>query len=280
MSDVNAPVLVVNTGWTPIHIKSVKEAVSDVFAEVAEIVEHSDHEIIHPKADGNDIYSSAYTGHQWSRWSELSGTAIPFLRAKAAEYREEAVALRAEAKVMVDPAMALALEAEAVELDIKAKATDPRVIMVNRGLEIRGPEVIRLLDYYDIPDLEIRLTRKNLLLRDNFTCQYCGKRVSTSNFTIDHVMPKSRGGDGSWENFVVACFKCNVAKRDRTPKEAGLVLRTKPTKPKWYPLTTRFAFKTPASWVKFLPQSAVNNRPTVPELDPTETEAFASRRKK
>jgi hypothetical protein len=78
MSEVNAPVLVLNTGWTPIHIKSVKEAVSDVFAEVAQIVEHSDYEI----ASG-DIYSSAFMGHDWKSWMNVSNTAIPFLRNKA-----------------------------------------------------------------------------------------------------------------------------------------------------------------------------------------------------
>lgn len=275
MSDINSPVLVLNSGWTPIHIKSVKEAVSDIFAEVAEIIEHSDHDIV----DG-DIYSSAYMGHTWESWMNVSKTGVPLLRKRSAECREEAEALRAKAKVLVSTEDAAKLILEAEELKKKAKATEPRILKLARGFEVRGPEVIRLLDYNDIPDLEIRLTRRNLLLRDNFTCQYCGKRVSAGNFTIDHVMPKSRGGDGSWENFVVACFKCNVAKRDRTPKEAGLVLRTKPSKPKWYPLTTRFAFKTPVSWAKFLPQNALTNRPQMPELSPAETEAFANRKKR
>lgn len=280
MSDVNAPVLVLNTGWTPIHIKSAKDAISDVFSEVAEIIEHTSIDIVTQGDDGANVYSSAYMGYDWSKWMGLSTPSITFLRQKAAEFREEATALRAEAKVMVNPADAEMLIQEADELDAKAKATDPRIIKVNRGQELRGPEVIRLLDYNDIPDLDIRLTRRNLLLRDNFSCQYCGKRVGASNFTIDHVYPKSRGGDGSWENFVVACFKCNVLKRDRTPKEAGLVLRTTPAKPKWYPLTTRFAFKTPGSWTKFLPQSAISNRPQVPELDPAEQEALTLRRKR
>lgn len=275
MSDVNAPVLVLNTGWTPIHIKSVKEAVSDVFAEIAEIIEHSDHVI-----SSEDIYSTAFTQHDWASWMDVSKPGISFLRKLAAEYREEATALRAEAKVLVDKAMSEQLLNEANELEKKAKATDPRIIKLSHEMEVRGPEVIRLLDYNEIPDLEIRLTRRNLLLRDNFTCQYCGKKVSSSTFTIDHVLPKSRGGGGSWENFVVACFKCNVTKRDRTPEEAKLTLRTKPSKPKWYPLTTRFAFKTPASWVKFLPQSALENRPNLAELPSSESESFGKRRKR
>jgi len=256
MSDLNAPVLVLNSGWTPIHIKNVKDAVSDVFSEVAEIVEHTEFDIY-----SGDVFSSAYMGFKWSDWANVSSTAIPFLRKKAEEFRDGASALRAEAKIAVDSSVTKGLLSDADKLDAKAKATEPRIIKLARGLDVRGPEVIRLVDYHEIPDLEIRLTRKNLLLRDNFTCQYCNKRVSTSTFTIDHVFPKSRGGDGSWENFVVSCFKCNVAKRDRTPKEAGMVLHTVPKKPKWYPLTTRFAFKTPESWVRFLPQSALDNRP-------------------
>ena len=274
MSDINAPVLVLNTGWSPIHIKSVKDAVSDVFSEVAEIVEHSEYDI--PR-NGN-IVSAAYMGHDWESWTDISGPGLPFLRDQAEILREEAEALRAQAKVIIDLDEAASMLNQAEALELKAKATEPRVIKLSRGVQVRGPEVIRLKDYNDIPDLEIRLTRRNLLLRDNFTCQYCGKRVSASNFTIDHVMPRSRGGGGSWENFVVACFKCNVAKRDRTPKEAGLVLRTIPSKPKWYPLTTRFAFKTPGSWAKFLPQSALVNRPIAP--DTIDAEAFINRKKR
>ena len=274
MSDVNAPVLVLNTGWSPIHIKNVKDAISDVFAEVAEIVEHSDYDI---PLNGN-IISAAYMGHDWESWTDISVPGLPFLRDQAQILREEADALRAQAKVIVDSEESAKMILQAEELEAKAKATEPRVIKLSRGVQVRGPEVIRLTNYNDIPDLEIRLTRRNLLLRDNFTCQYCGKRVSASNFTVDHVMPRSRGGGGSWENFVVACFKCNVAKRDRTPKEAGLVLRTTPSKPKWYPLTTRFAFKTPGSWTKFLPQSALLNRPMAP--DSHDTEAFMKRKKR
>ena len=274
MSQINSPVLVLNTGWTPIHIKSVKEAISDVFSDVAEIVEHCDFEIT---SEDGKISSCAYVGLGWAEWMEISRPGIPLLQSKVAELREEAKALRAEAKVMVDLVEANKLLAEAKEREDKANANDPRIIHLNRNVEVRGPEVIRLLDYNEIPDMEIRLTRKNLLLRDNYTCQYCGKRVSASTFTIDHVHPRSRDGENSWENFVVACFKCNVAKRDRTPKEAGLTLRSKPVKPKWYPLTTRFTAKTQGSWRKFLPEAALSNRPLPPDVDESE---FLSKKRK
>lgn len=261
MSDVNAPVLVINSGHTPIHIKPMKEAISDVFAEVAQIVEHSHLEI----SDDSNVVSVAFMYHNWESWTNVSRPAIPFLRQKSLELAEQAGALRAQAKVLIDVTEAKQMLVEAEKLDKESLAVNPRVVKLSRGFEVRGPEVIRLMDYHEVPDMEIRLTRRNLLLRDNYTCQYCGKKVSPSNFTIDHVKPRSKGGAGSWENFAVACFPCNVKKRDRTPEEAQMKLLSKPGKPKWYPLTTRFAFKYPPSWIKFLPQAALLHRP--PEID-------------
>jgi 5-methylcytosine-specific restriction endonuclease McrA len=237
MSEVLSPVLVINTGWSPIHIKPTKDAIADVFADVAEIVEHSQVPLEGFDEKGNQIVSTFGTYHSWASWSALSKTAIPHLRGLASQCRENG-------------------EEEA------AKAFEPRVIQTTKGL-VRGPEVIRLPFYSDMPDMEIRLTRRNLLLRDGFACQYCGKRVTTHTFTIDHVIPRSRKGLGTWENFAVACFPCNVKKRDRTPEEANMRLLSKPAKPKWYPLTTRFHHKTPVSWIKFLPDAALKHRPTV-----------------
>lgn len=91
------------------------------------------------------------------------------------------------------------------------------------------PTVIRLRNYVKIPYKEISLSRRNVLHRDNYTCQYCGER--RHDLTIDHIFPRSRGGRDSWENVVAACLKCNVKKGDRTPREAGLVLMTVPRRP-------------------------------------------------
>ena len=68
----------------------------------------------------------------------------------------------------------------------------------------------------------LQWTRRNVHIRDKFTCQYCGTKVHPKKATIDHVKPKSRGGKNSFENTVCSCFKCNNKKGDRTPNEAGM----------------------------------------------------------
>ncbi len=84
------------------------------------------------------------------------------------------------------------------------------------------PSVIRLYNYIRKPYREIPLNRKNILRRDNHTCQYCGKNHRP--MTIDHIIPKSYGGKDSWENLVAACLACNNKKGNRTPEKAGMTL--------------------------------------------------------
>ena len=82
------------------------------------------------------------------------------------------------------------------------------------------PTVIRLRQYVRVPFRQLPLTRRNLFQRDNHTCQYCGSR--DNQLSIDHVMPRSRGGSDTWENVTTACLSCNVRKGNRTPKEAEM----------------------------------------------------------
>ncbi|MBS1952982.1 MAG: HNH endonuclease [Cyanobacteria bacterium SZAS-4] len=91
------------------------------------------------------------------------------------------------------------------------------------------PTVIRLRSYVKIPYKEISLSRRNLLHRDNYTCQYCGDR--RHDLTIDHIVPRSKGGTDSWDNVVAACLKCNVKKGDRTPNQANMALQVVPRRP-------------------------------------------------
>jgi len=102
--------------------------------------------------------------------------------------------------------------------------------------ELRAPRVIRLLRYNRVPRGGVRLNRRNVLLRDDFSCQYCGGQFPHSQLSLDHVMPRSRGGDSSWENLVCACIKCNVRKGARTPKEASMDLSRKPKRPRRSPI--------------------------------------------
>lgn len=90
------------------------------------------------------------------------------------------------------------------------------------------PSVIRLLEYRRIPHHARALSRKNILLRDRNTCQFCGNVFFASELTLDHVIPRSRGGQTVWENLVACCHTCNRRKGDRTPEEAGLRLVRKP----------------------------------------------------
>jgi 5-methylcytosine-specific restriction endonuclease McrA len=91
------------------------------------------------------------------------------------------------------------------------------------------PTVIRLRHYVTIPYKEIPLTRRNILHRDGHACQYCG--YTGEDLTLDHVIPRSRGGGDSWENIVTACVRCNVRKGSRTPREANMLLSQNPRRP-------------------------------------------------
>ncbi len=90
------------------------------------------------------------------------------------------------------------------------------------------PSVIRLLEYRRIPRQVRSLSRKNIMLRDHFTCQYCGQTLPASELTMDHVVPRSRGGTSSWENLVACCIACNNRKGNRMPEEAGMKLTRQP----------------------------------------------------
>lgn len=93
---------------------------------------------------------------------------------------------------------------------------------------LQAPSVIRLLSYRHIPQQTRALSRKNILLRDRYTCQFCGRRFPAADLTLDHVLPRSRGGRSTWENLVACCYGCNNRKSDRTPEEAGLRLIRRP----------------------------------------------------
>lgn len=91
------------------------------------------------------------------------------------------------------------------------------------------PSVIRLRHYIKVPYKEIPLTRRNVLERDRHTCQYCNYKGE--ELTLDHVIPRSRGGGDSWENLVTACVRCNIKKGNRTPREAQMSLNYTPRRP-------------------------------------------------
>jgi len=91
------------------------------------------------------------------------------------------------------------------------------------------PSIVRLIRLVKQPRRRVLLNRKNIMRRDRFQCQYCGTKNDT--FTIDHVVPKDRGGKDTWENLVCACMACNCKKGNRTPQEAAMPLIREPKKP-------------------------------------------------
>jgi 5-methylcytosine-specific restriction endonuclease McrA len=103
-----------------------------------------------------------------------------------------------------------------------------------RRLELERPVIVQLLANVRIPRMVLHPTRSNILLRDEDTCQYCGKR--TRDLTLDHIIPRSRGGQSTWENLVASCRACNGKKGNRLPKEVNMHLLRQPR-----PLTQEYA---------------------------------------
>ena len=128
---------------------------------------------------------------------------------------------------------------------------------VNFAVEI--PRVIRLLTYDKVPRRGMRFNRRNVFARDGNRCQYCGKRFATSELSLDHVRPRSQGGEMGWENIVCCCVGCNSRKGGRTPEQAGMRLVREPKRPRQHPLL-RGKLKNPKyeSWKAFLSEAYWN----------------------
>lgn len=96
-----------------------------------------------------------------------------------------------------------------------------------------APAVVRLLRTVKVRPMYVRFSRDNVYLRDGHECQYCGKACRHKELTLDHVIPRSRGGKTTWKNVVTACVACNRRKGRETPEEAGMPLLTPPSRPRW-----------------------------------------------
>ena len=112
------------------------------------------------------------------------------------------------------------------------------------------PSVVRLGRYINSPRKKILLTRKNIIIRDNYTCCYCGS--TRGPMTVDHVIPKHMGGSDNWENLVCACDRCNNLKSNRTPAQAGMKLLRKPKRPNHITYIQRFIGVTDDRWKPYL----------------------------
>jgi len=115
------------------------------------------------------------------------------------------------------------------------------------------PLVIRLLKYVPLPhSLSRGPTRRWILARDNYQCQYCGMVPPRNDLTLDHVVPRSQGGQHTWENLVACCRRCNSRKGGRSPQEANLTLLRRPFRPRYAALVAFAEAGTPEVWRKYL----------------------------
>ena len=119
---------------------------------------------------------------------------------------------------------------------------------------IKLPAVVRLLRFIKRPKIPVRFSRQNIYIRDDYKCQYCGKRLTPDQLTWDHVLPRARGGKTEWTNIVTCCIKCNRKKGGRIPLEASMVLIKQPSIPEWLSiLKITLHFKhTPQSWRDYI----------------------------
>ena len=125
------------------------------------------------------------------------------------------------------------------------------------SFEIKVPSIIRFLGRVrGLFRKGVKFNRHNVYLRDKGRCVYCGNKVSKSNFTYDHVAPKSQGGKTIWTNVVIACLRCNQRKSNRTPAQARMRLRVQPIRPRSLPGTAHSSLAwnedMPETWKDYL----------------------------
>ena len=129
--------------------------------------------------------------------------------------------------------------------------------ILTRSSRLRVPEVIVLKMYDRLPTNSVTFSRRNIFRRDRFTCQFCGRQPGSEELTIDHVVPRSRGGAHSWQNCVASCAKCNHHKADKLLSELGWRLLYAPTAPRgphWRLLAA--ISETDPQWLPYLGEPA------------------------
>jgi 5-methylcytosine-specific restriction endonuclease McrA len=112
------------------------------------------------------------------------------------------------------------------------------------------PSVVRLYKYVNVPRRNIVLSKSNVLKRDRYFCQYCGNK--TNDLTVDHIVPRSKGGPSSWENLVCACFECNNKKGDNLLSQIGMELRSKPLRPSSFSFIRNIKDRRQHQWRPYL----------------------------
>lgn len=115
--------------------------------------------------------------------------------------------------------------------------------------EYLKPAVIRCIEYTGVPKRAHVYSKRQVLIRDSYTCQYCGAQITSDEATIDHVVPRSKGGRSTFENTVCACGSCNKRKADKSLKEAKMKLLREPVKPRTNAIRAKFGrMEIPPTW--------------------------------
>jgi 5-methylcytosine-specific restriction endonuclease McrA len=243
--------LVLNKQWSPLSVETVKKSITKISKGVAVFVE--------PETDmaREDIDSNVLDAFDDDEKREAYILSFPTRKELDEIWYEE---IRQYGKNVIRSCYNTYRLEEWMELPCRPH---DRKIHVGNGANLRSmrcPEIVQLIDYSELPLMQVRLTKSNMLIRDNYSCQYCGTKVLKNKddqrnekaITWDHVVPRAKGGKSSWENLVICCKKCNTKKADKTLKEANLVLLKNPLKPNLHPLYCKTVRNKPASWDKFL----------------------------
>jgi 5-methylcytosine-specific restriction endonuclease McrA len=134
----------------------------------------------------------------------------------------------------------------------KAEVLHARGTLRSETREFPLPSIIRMLYFVVRGRKRVALTKKNVLLRDEYRCGYCAAVGDRATMTVDHVTPRSQGGRSTWENLVAACAECNGRKRDRTPEQARMPLKRRPHEPRYIPWLVVRRHTAADEWSKYL----------------------------
>ncbi len=135
--------------------------------------------------------------------------------------------------------------------DLEAGPGSRVIRTVNQQVVV--PTVLLLRGYDRMLMQEMKFNRRNLLERDDYRCQYCGKNLPAKELNMDHVVPRDRGGGTTWENVVISCIKCNSKKSNRSPKEAGMRLLKEPKRPPRRPfMSSLYGKPMEETWTHFI----------------------------
>lgn len=133
----------------------------------------------------------------------------------------------------------------------KMRCADNEESILTALTRIKVPEIILLTDYDNLPGRKVKFSRRMIHKRDNFSCQYCGKQVPTTELTIDHIVPRCQGGLTTWTNCVTCCQTCNSRKAGFTLQHVNMKLQRTPKRPELnlFKIEKKFVYK---SWKSFI----------------------------